>query len=213
MAEELVRREARPMIRRMPLPMRRRRILLFAALLVVCVSCDHGAKRLAGSYLTGGASVSLLGDALRLELVHNHGAFLSVGARLPAPVRSALLLVLAPLGLAAVCALALRAGPASAASAIGLALLAGGGLGNWLDRLVHAGAVTDFASLGLGRLRTGVFNLADVCIAAGVALLLAAPSRSSGIGPLESRGPRSDPAGGGRASPTRRPPPRRAPLR
>jgi signal peptidase II len=194
------------MICRMPQPMRRRRILLFAALLVVCASCDHGSKRVAGSYLAGGASVSLLDDALRFELVHNHGAFLSTGARLPAPLRSALLLVLAPLGLAAVCALALRAGPASGACLVGLGLLAGGGLGNWLDRLVHAGAVTDFASLGVGGLRTGIFNFADVCIAAGVALLLAAQSRSRGIGPLESRGPRSDPAGSG-PSPTRRPPP------
>jgi len=36
---------------------------------------------------------------------------------------------------------------------------------------VTAGAVTDFANLGIGWLRTGVFNVADVAIMAGVVLL------------------------------------------
>ncbi|HEY8123705.1 MAG TPA: signal peptidase II, partial [Myxococcota bacterium] len=40
------------------------------------------------------------------------------------------------------------------------------------DRVLNAGAVTDFVSLGVGPLRTGIFNLADVAIMAGAALLL-----------------------------------------
>jgi signal peptidase II len=36
----------------------------------------------------------------------------------------------------------------------------------------------DFVSLGVGRLRTGVFNLADVWILAGVALLALARRRA-----------------------------------
>ena len=53
-----------------------------------------------------------------------------------------------------------------------VALVAGGGIGNWLDRLLNQGTVTDFVSLGVGPLRTGIFNLADVAVMAGVALLL-----------------------------------------
>jgi signal peptidase II len=53
-----------------------------------------------------------------------------------------------------------------------LALLCGGGLANWLDRLLNGGAVTDFVSFGVGWLRTGIFNVADVAIMAGAALLL-----------------------------------------
>jgi len=70
-----------------------------------------------------------------------------------------------------VCALALRAGPLSAQAVAGLGLVAGGGLGNWLDRVREAGAVTDFVSVGLGGLRTGVFNGADVAIVVGIVLL------------------------------------------
>lgn len=53
-------------------------------------------------------------------------------------------------------------------------MIAGGGLENWLDRVLHQGAVTDFVSVGVGPLCTGIFNLADVCILAGVVLLLLA---------------------------------------
>ncbi len=158
---------------------RRRQALCFAALLTLCVGCDHAAKQLAVSALAGAAPVALLGDAVRLELVRNAGSFLSLGGSLPQAVRDLVFLVLAPLGLALACAHLARSGPPGISSVIALALLAGGGLGNWLDRLIHGGAVTDFVSIGLGPLRTGIFNVADVCIMAGLALLLFTERRPS----------------------------------
>jgi signal peptidase II len=160
--------------------MKRSRALIFAGILVICVGCDHATKHIAQDALMGSASISLVGDTLRFELVHNPGAFLSVGAGLPSEVRQFLFLGLVPLGLAIICGLALRSSSPSGCTLLGVALIAGGGLGNWLDRLQHGGAVTDFVSLGLGPLRTGIFNLSDVCIMAGVALLFIAPRRSGG---------------------------------
>jgi signal peptidase II len=55
----------------------------------------------------------------------------------------------------------------------GLALMAGGGAGNLLDRLGNDGKVVDFILLELGPLHTGIFNLADVVILMGFALLTA----------------------------------------
>ena len=59
---------------------------------------------------------------------------------------------------------------------LGLGLIVGGALGNAIDRAAY-GAVADFAYLFLdterwGRLSWYVFNVADVAIVAGVALLL-----------------------------------------
>lgn len=54
-------------------------------------------------------------------------------------------------------------------AAIGLVI--GGALANVLDRLIH-GAVADFFQLHWGNWTWYVFNLADVAIVAGVALLL-----------------------------------------
>jgi signal peptidase II len=157
-------------------------------LLGVCVGCDHAAKQIARHALAPGTAVSLAGETVRFELALNPGAFLGLGAGAPAPLRGLLLLGAVPLALAAACVLLWRAGLPSRAARLGLALFAGGGVANWLDRLLHGGAVTDFVSLGLGPLRTGVFNLADACVLAGAALLLLARSRRAGPG--------SPPAGG-----------------
>jgi len=54
---------------------------------------------------------------------------------------------------------------------LGYGLIAGGALGNVLDRLVH-GAVVDYALLYWRAWQWYVFNLADVAIVAGVCLLV-----------------------------------------
>jgi signal peptidase II len=51
---------------------------------------------------------------------------------------------------------------------LALALQLGGAVGNLIDRLLQAGRVTDFISLG----GFPVFNLADASISAGVAILI-----------------------------------------
>jgi signal peptidase II len=149
----------------------RRRLLVVVGILVACVGCDHAAKQLATGALDA-AAVSLVGDAVRFDLVHNTGAFLSLGEDLPRALRAPLLMGFVPLALAGFCLLALRSSLVGGWRLVGLGLVAGGGVGNWLDRVLHDGAVTDFVSLGLGSLRTGIFNLADLFIVAGVALLL-----------------------------------------
>jgi signal peptidase II len=145
---------------------------VFAFVLLACVGCDHAAKQAATQWLAGAGSFSLLGGVLRFELVANPGAFLSLGARLPEAVRAVLLIGLVPVMLGVFAWLALRA-RASLSQATAFGLIAGGGLANWLERVVDDGAVTDFVSLGLGPLRTGIFNLADLAIVAGLLLFLA----------------------------------------
>jgi signal peptidase II len=158
--------------------MLRRRLLVFAFVLLTCVGCDHAAKQVAVQLLAEGRVHSLLGGVVQLHLVANPGAFLSLGAELPEALRQLLLIGLVPLALLLVTWLVWRAPGASRAQAIALGLVAGGGLANWIDRVMDDGAVVDYVSLGLGALRTGIFNLADVAIVAGVLLLLRATRRS-----------------------------------
>lgn len=54
---------------------------------------------------------------------------------------------------------------------IGAALVIGGGLGNTIDRIIY-GAVADFVSLHAFNFYWYVFNVADVAIVAGFALLM-----------------------------------------
>jgi signal peptidase II len=162
---------------------KRRQALVFVAILAGCVGCDQATKQLAQETLGGAGGVSLAGGALHLELVHNPGAFLGLGESLPPNLRRLLFLGLVPAALGLICAMAWRSGLTSAAPLVGLALIAGGGLGNWLDRLLHAGAVTDFARLQLGPLHTGIFNAADVAIVAGVVILALQPRPASRAAP------------------------------
>ena len=151
------------------------RAVIFCAVLVACIGCDQAAKTVAHSALADSPAISFLGDTVRFELASNSGAFLSLGADLPESVRLVLFQGLVPLSLVALCILAARSG----ASAIALGLIAGGGIGNWIDRLANSGAVTDFVSLGAGALRTGIFNLADVFIVLGVLLTVIGMERAT----------------------------------
>ena len=102
-------------------------------------------------------------------------------------MRQVLLLGLVPLLLATRVlgfAASLRA---SRAQWLALALLSGGGIGNWLDRVLHDGAVTDFVSVGLGGLRTGVFNLADLAVVAGVCSLIVFKGHAAPEPPAQAR--------------------------
>jgi signal peptidase II len=60
----------------------------------------------------------------------------------------------------------------SASQIVGAALICGGGLGNVIDRVSQGGNVTDFLNVGVGSVRTGIFNFADMALMLGVALLV-----------------------------------------
>jgi signal peptidase II len=57
-------------------------------------------------------------------------------------------------------------------SSAGLGLIAGGAMGNLLDRIRYEGAVFDFLALHLGRMPLFVCNLPDIFISVGVVLLV-----------------------------------------
>jgi signal peptidase II len=148
---------------------------LVLLVLVTAVGCDQATKSLARRSLAAAPPLSFLADSVRLEYAENPGGFLSLGADLPGSVRFFLFVPLVGAILAGSLGLASRS--TSAAQLWGLSLLAGGGAGNLIDRLVHDGRVVDFINLGLGPLRTGVFNLADVAVTTGVVLLALAGLR------------------------------------
>ena len=52
----------------------------------------------------------------------------------------------------------------------GAILIIGGGIGNIYDRIVH-GSVTDFMHINFGLFQTGIFNVADVSIMAGMFII------------------------------------------
>jgi len=159
--------------------MTRRHALLFAAVAMLTIGCDRATKIAATALLDPGAVLWLAAGWVRLELVQNAGAFMSLGAALPDWLRMPLLIGLVPLLIAAASVLALRESAARVRFVLAAALLAGGGIANWLDRLAHHGLVTDFVSVGLGPIRTGIFNVADLAVVAGALLLFVGSRRAT----------------------------------
>lgn len=76
------------------------------------------------------------------------------------------------LGLAGLLLFVATARHLHAIQVVALSFIIGGGLGNLIDRVFNHGAVIDFLNLGVGGLRTGIFNAADVQILTGIGLLL-----------------------------------------
>lgn len=162
------------------------RTLLFVSVLVACVGCDHASKYAATALIDPAQVTSLESGALRFEVAYNAGAFLGLGASLPPMLRTLLLGALVPLGLLVVAAGVLRSTTMTPFQIAALGLIVGGGFANWIDRILHDGHVTDFVSLGIGPLRTGIFNFADVAVMGGVfALLLASRGAASAEGEPE----------------------------
>ena len=141
------------------------RVLLIVAMLAT-IGCDRITKHVASSRLAGMPSASYFADTVRLAYVENSGGFLSLGAGLPAGARTAIFIVTTGLMLVILAVFAFRH-RSSPWTAIGLALFVAGGTSNWIDRVVR-GRVVDFLNIGIGSLRTGIFNVADVAIMLGV---------------------------------------------
>ena len=67
---------------------------------------------------------------------------------------------------------------------VGLALVAGGAVGNLLDRLISSRGVVDFIDVGVRSSRSYVFNLADAGVSVGAVLLALALWRSDVASPM-----------------------------
>ena len=155
------------------------RLFLLTLTMLACAGCDQVAKAIARGALASSPPVTLLGGAVRLVYTENPGAFLSLGADLPPGVRFLVGVVFVAAALSTLLVFTLRTASLAFGQKAGLILILGGGLGNLIDRLVNHGQVIDFVSLRLGPFHTGIFNLADVAITAGVLMVFLSSFRKA----------------------------------
>jgi signal peptidase II len=111
---------------------------------------------------------NIIGDYVRFTLAYNRDAAmgLSLGdySRTGFTVTAAAVLV--------VLFVLYRRTPAKAvASAIALAMIAGGALGNLTDRIRSSLGVVDWIDVGIGHARFWTFNVADAAVSCGAVLL------------------------------------------
>jgi signal peptidase II len=147
------------------------RAVLVALVIATCIGCDQATKFVAMAYLKPVPAISFAGDLFRLQYAENSGAFLSLGSSLPEPWRQLIFTVFVGVFLFGLLLYVLLGRDLSFHHVTSLSLICSGGLSNLIDRIAYDGRVVDFLNVGIGPLRTGIFNVADMAITAGAMLL------------------------------------------
>jgi signal peptidase II len=143
-----------------------RRGVLLCLLLAATAGCDRVTKHLAVTALAGTPGQSYLGDTVRLLYHENPGGFLSAGATWRPEVRAVVFQAANGLFLLGTILLATRFQWSRWGKA-------------GLIMFIATGRVIDFLNVGVGPIRTGIFNVADVAIMVGIGLLLWESRRNS----------------------------------
>lgn len=167
------------------------RCLILFVIMLIAVVCDQATKQLARIRLGELGSVPIPGGFGELRLAHNPGSFLSLGESLPESLRTAIFTIATSVALLAMLVYILGYARLTLVPFIGMSMLLGGGASNLIDRVGRKGLVTDFIYLRAGWLHTGVFNVADVAIMAGIAIFAVTSWKSP-----KSPKPQPDPASG-----------------
>ena len=146
-------------------------LILTLIVLAVNYSLDRITKILATTFLQGKETISFFYNTVILRYTENTGAFLSVGSNWPDYVKYSLLIII-PIMVCLYglyfCAFKLE----DKKLVIVYSSIIGGGLGNLVDRLFNDFRVVDFLNFGIGTLRTGILNVADMSVTFGVLFLI-----------------------------------------
>jgi signal peptidase II len=147
------------------------RIILIAMVILLNVGCDQKTKQIAQATLDPHEVRNYFFDTFRLIYAENEGAFLSAGSDLEGTWHFILLKVLPVSMLSLLLLYTFFSKSINIYQTIALSFILGGGISNIIDRLSY-GKVIDFMNMGIGNLRTGIFNFADLSIMLGIAVFL-----------------------------------------
>ena len=162
----------------------KRRWLIFVAVMIATLALDQGSKAWARglpvpagchvpgdliAFRCGGVPQPVIDGYWDWELAFNPGAAFS--SFIGGDVARILLMLIAGGAVIAISVAAWRTAPEQRLKRVGYAVIAGGALGNLVDRF-RDGAVTDFVRWRIHDHRWPIFNVADVALAVGVGLLL-----------------------------------------
>jgi signal peptidase II len=110
--------------------------------------------------------VDIVGNWLRIDLIHNKGGLFGI-LQGSAPVFAVVTVVV----VGVLVALEIGSGWRSWLVTLTLGLLLGGAIGNFIDR-IQFGYVVDFADIGIGSWRFYTFNLADSAVTVSILLMI-----------------------------------------
>jgi signal peptidase II len=139
--------------------------------IAIGVILDQWSKIYAVNHISSAIPDNYLGGFFRLQYAQNSGAFLSAGSGLSDGARWWIFVVGVSLLVLGMIWYLFRARDLSTIEVWAFTLAITGGIGNLIDRIAF-GYVRDFMNIGIGPLRTGIFNVADIAISTAAILLV-----------------------------------------
>jgi signal peptidase II len=150
--------------------------LLLLILVLIISSANFAVDRVSKNYavenIRGQGTIKVVGTLFILHYAENDGAFLGFGGELPRHLKT-LLLILLPVVLIVVSTIYTAFSPnLPLGQIVCLSSIIGGGAGNLFDRIFNDGIVIDFMNFGIGNLRTGILNVADLSVTFGAVIFI-----------------------------------------
>lgn len=143
-----------------------RRVFFLAGAVVLAL--DAVTKYVAEAQLAGGRTIEVIGDWVRFHLVFNRGA--AFGLHL-GPYSRWIFLVIAVVAVLLLDRFSRSTPAGDRFRQLALGLVAGGAIGNLIDRIRTSQGVTDFIDVGINALRWPTFNVADIAVSCGAIAL------------------------------------------
>lgn len=161
--------------------------VIFLILVVALIALlDQVTKHLVLAHFELGQTVSIIPGLFNLTFIKNPGAAFGMFSRFDEAVRAPLLTILPLIALSAIGYLYFKL-PANRSTSIAFSFVAGGAVGNLIDR-VQLGWVVDWIDFHFrDQMHYPAFNFADSAICVGLGILLFAEFKNK-----ENKFPRSD---------------------
>lgn len=140
--------------------------MLYFTVAAIVVILDQASKRIVWEIYKYNGSTDILDGVLRFTLSKNTGAVLGILAG-----SKAVLLIITIISIVALIFFSYRMRYAPALKRVCLGLILGGAFGNLIDRIA-TGEVLDFIDMGIGRYRWPTYNVADIAVTVGAAILI-----------------------------------------
>ena len=129
--------------------------------IIIFLLLDQGIKILVRTTMTEGQSIPVISGIFHITYIENPGAAFGMLAN-----QRLLFILITAVMLCILIYVYLHLPNRKSAASVSLALIVSGAIGNFIDRFLY-GTVTDFLDFQIWP----IFNIADICICCGVALL------------------------------------------
>jgi signal peptidase II len=158
------------------------KLILILCCICTIIGCDQASKYYIKNTLEQYTTYQIVGTLFVFTYTENTGGFLGLGSGLPPDIKPAVLMIIPGIVLIAMFMYlvlhSIHKDEFPKIEVFGFCCIIGGGIGNLIDRTLHGGRVIDFMNFGIGGLRTGILNIADLAVTLGITIIIINQIRS-----------------------------------